>query len=639
MVEARRRQFEKWRPVSTGASFLVAALSAAGLVVALPAEPAAALSGPTWPVLVANDAGSVSDIGPTWSTTIPVGSEPETVGVTPDDRYAYVANYGSNSVSVIANPATAGARVVDTLAVGSGPYGLAFTPDGRYCYVADYGAHTVSVIDNADSSDPSVSATVLDVASGPDAIAVTPDGDYAYVTDYGTNKVNVIDGADSASPSVSAAALTVGNGPTDIALTPDGDYAYVADYRSDAVSVIDNTDSSSPSVSASTLAVAGQPEALAVSPDGNDVYSANETTNNVSVVTGASSGSPSVASGALSAGSSPWAIAVVPDDAPIARLTVTAGQPGTPTSLSAASSSVELGSIASYYWSFGDGTNATTTTPSTTHTYASAGTYTATVTETDAAGTSTSQVTDGKAVEDDGGPSATASASVVVGASLCSPSSASTSCPVSATISVSGGTLSLLAPSELYFDDLLTGYDQWGTASESPLSGCTSTGERTTCSAGQAPSLEVIDATGSAAGWAVSEYLSSSDLPSGSVIDFDGAGSTPGDTVAAGLGAFPFTEAAPQSICDYGSTCTPASILDDAPPNLASGTSASEQVDLYWAWIGSGVGAICLASGSADSHGCAGASPDADFDLGLPGDARVGSKTTTVINLTISSGP
>jgi YVTN family beta-propeller protein len=50
--------------------------------------------------------------------TVPVGTFPDGVAVTPDGKHAYVANFNSNNVSVID---TATNTVVATVGVGSGP--------------------------------------------------------------------------------------------------------------------------------------------------------------------------------------------------------------------------------------------------------------------------------------------------------------------------------------------------------------------------------------------------------------------------------------------------------------------------------------------------------------------------------------
>jgi YVTN family beta-propeller protein len=57
--------------------------------------------------------------------TVPVGSFPRGVAITPDGAFAYVTNFNSNGVSVIA---TATDSVVATVAVGTQPVAVAITP-------------------------------------------------------------------------------------------------------------------------------------------------------------------------------------------------------------------------------------------------------------------------------------------------------------------------------------------------------------------------------------------------------------------------------------------------------------------------------------------------------------------------------
>ena len=111
----------------------------------------------------------------TVTATVPVGSFPGGVAVTPDGAYTYVTNTGSNSVSVIS---TATNSVTTTVPVGSdsGPNGVAVTPNGAYAYVTNE-VGSVSVISTATNT---VTASVT-VGSEPYGVAVTPNGAYAYV--------------------------------------------------------------------------------------------------------------------------------------------------------------------------------------------------------------------------------------------------------------------------------------------------------------------------------------------------------------------------------------------------------------------------------------------------------------------------
>jgi YVTN family beta-propeller protein len=71
----------------------------------------------------------------------------------PDGSTVYVTNVIDGTVSVIA---TATNTVTATIPVGSGPRGVAVTPDGSTVYVANF-ANTVSVIDTTSNT---VTATI-----------------------------------------------------------------------------------------------------------------------------------------------------------------------------------------------------------------------------------------------------------------------------------------------------------------------------------------------------------------------------------------------------------------------------------------------------------------------------------------------
>ncbi|KJY41006.1 hypothetical protein VR41_14150, partial [Streptomyces sp. NRRL B-1568] len=65
----------------------------------------------------------------TMDPTVTVGTFPTGVAITPDGLHAYVANEGSNDVSVIS---TATNTVTATITVGATPFGVAITPDGLH---------------------------------------------------------------------------------------------------------------------------------------------------------------------------------------------------------------------------------------------------------------------------------------------------------------------------------------------------------------------------------------------------------------------------------------------------------------------------------------------------------------------------
>ena len=64
---------------------------------------------------------------------IPVGREPEGVGMSPDGQWVLVTNESDNSMSVID---TRTLKVVKSVQVGKRPRDVAFTPDGATAYVS-----------------------------------------------------------------------------------------------------------------------------------------------------------------------------------------------------------------------------------------------------------------------------------------------------------------------------------------------------------------------------------------------------------------------------------------------------------------------------------------------------------------------
>jgi len=94
-----------------------------------------------------------------------VGNDPRCVVVMPDQSYAYVTNYGDDTVSVID---LSSYQVTDTITVGDGPYGISTSPSGAFVYVVNQLDGTVSVIDTDSNSDDfnTVIATI-DVGNSP----------------------------------------------------------------------------------------------------------------------------------------------------------------------------------------------------------------------------------------------------------------------------------------------------------------------------------------------------------------------------------------------------------------------------------------------------------------------------------------
>lgn len=218
---------------------------------------------------------------------------------------AYVANSGSNTVSVID---TSTNKVTATIPVGNSPVGVVFSPDGARAYVTNGADGTVSVIDTGGNTvtatipvEPASNASLGLPAITPDgkslyapdlfnglfvvktatnnvaatipgargiAVAISPDGTRAYVQTGGSSVtgVPVIDTATNAViTTISPVDGVFGIG---IADTPNGLTLYIAGGETQDVSAI----ATSSNTVTATIPFTGLPEGIAVTPDGSRAY-------------------------------------------------------------------------------------------------------------------------------------------------------------------------------------------------------------------------------------------------------------------------------------------------------------------------------------------------------------------------------
>jgi YVTN family beta-propeller protein len=156
------------------------------------------------------------------------GSSPAPTGAA--SARIYVSNQLDNTATVIDGRTH---KVVATVRVGDSPAEMAVSPDRKSVYIANTGSDTVSVLNTADNT---VAKTIaLPHRSRPIGVAVSPSGRYLYTADGGANRVSVLDtGAERV-----VASVRVGTQPLSVAVAPDGKAVYVANSGSGDVSVID----------------------------------------------------------------------------------------------------------------------------------------------------------------------------------------------------------------------------------------------------------------------------------------------------------------------------------------------------------------------------------------------------------------
>jgi YVTN family beta-propeller protein len=189
--------------------------------------------------------------------TVRVGVSPAQIAVSPDRKSVYIANTGSNTVSVLNTDNNTIARTI-ALPPRSRPVDLAANPNGRYLYTADGGSNRVSVLDTRAMR---VVASVR-VGTQPLSVAATPDGNTVYVANSGSGDVSVIDTRTNRV----VRAIPTGRFPSAVAVTPDGASLYVTNELS-GVTIID-------AGNGTVAARLPQPSpfSVAISPNGERAY-------------------------------------------------------------------------------------------------------------------------------------------------------------------------------------------------------------------------------------------------------------------------------------------------------------------------------------------------------------------------------
>ena len=228
--------------------------------------PRAVVVGPDGTAFVAVDYGDeingqvafITDDNGTFKTGTPVtvGTGPSALALSPNGASLYVANAGSDSISLVTLGGSAPA--VGTLLTNiGGPLGLTVTPDGKKLLVA---AASDNMVYGFNTRYPTTSPRQTYPLGGASFVAALPSGDYAVATGYNPNSVILINYAKG---SISAT-QALESMPLSVAIPPEGGLAVVALPGSKAVEVV--TFAQYGQV-ATTPGVGGQITNLAVSPD------------------------------------------------------------------------------------------------------------------------------------------------------------------------------------------------------------------------------------------------------------------------------------------------------------------------------------------------------------------------------------
>jgi YVTN family beta-propeller protein len=211
------------------------------------------------------------------------GTNPDAIAVNPLTKYVYVANGGSNTVTVI-DPSNYAAPTDPDVTIPTGAVAAAINPVTNKIYTDDavingktLGVTPLSATGRAIAVDPVTNtillgntlidgatnaATTITAGTNPWAAAVNPVTNKFYIANHGSANVTVLNGATHVTSTVPA-----GMDPTAVALNPVTNKIYVANTGNGTVTVIDGTTNTP-----TTLTVGGAPLAIAVNPVTNKIY-------------------------------------------------------------------------------------------------------------------------------------------------------------------------------------------------------------------------------------------------------------------------------------------------------------------------------------------------------------------------------
>jgi YVTN family beta-propeller protein len=174
------------------------------------------------------------------AATIPVHRQPYFIDINTAGDLAYVANSGSNSVSILDLKTR---REVAVAGTGEGPGLARISPDGKSLVVTNRLGNSVSIFAADGRALPSIRKVIEGCAGATDAV-ILPDSSKAFVACSGGRQIMAIalarsgDATAPARPDALEALLDVGKSPVHLALKPDGGELFVSNFDSDSISEV-----------------------------------------------------------------------------------------------------------------------------------------------------------------------------------------------------------------------------------------------------------------------------------------------------------------------------------------------------------------------------------------------------------------
>lgn len=195
---------------------------------------------------------------------------PHDLKISPDGTKLYLAVTYANKIFIYERPSH---RLLKVLPTGQRlSHMLSPTPDWKYLYIPNLGSNTLSVL-NTETDEIEMH---ISVGKKPEGVAVHPSGAFLYVANQDENNFYVF----STEHHGLLARHPIGDLPVRLVFSPDGKLAFTANRLSHDVSVIDTNRH----WEIKRIPVGRWPGGIVFDPAGARAYVANNKTNDVSVI-------------------------------------------------------------------------------------------------------------------------------------------------------------------------------------------------------------------------------------------------------------------------------------------------------------------------------------------------------------------
>jgi len=235
--------------------------------------------------------GSVTSI---FSSPFVVGSSPFGIALDPSNQFAFVANQGENTISLLKIDVASGSlkEVLPRTSAGQSPGPMLMDSGGHFLFVANQGSNDISVFSIASSgalspvTQPNGSLTVP-VGSTPSDLSMPNSGNLLFVSVPTFSSVYAFTVSSGALTAAPGSPVAVADGLTSVTASPTGNYVYIPNPATNTISGYSVHPAApallqmlpgSPFVNLCGTAAAATcptPVGAAFSPGGNHLYVAN----------------------------------------------------------------------------------------------------------------------------------------------------------------------------------------------------------------------------------------------------------------------------------------------------------------------------------------------------------------------------